>query len=100
MVSPFVTVDHGLQDTSVLDLMSAGTVPVEGWTSFSAITVQTVYEILTEEASRPTFLLDELIHGRATLLYGPAKAGKTHLVVEFVTAVSRHEPWHGRQANS
>ena len=71
------------------------TVTTMDWTRVSAIRVQTVHQILTLEASRPTFLLDDLVHSSATLLYGPAKAGKSHLVVELVTAISRGTHWHG-----
>ena len=65
------------------------------WSALSSIRVQTVAQILAQVAARPTFLLEGIVHSSATLLYGPAKAGKSHLVVELVTAISRGEGWHG-----
>jgi hypothetical protein len=76
--------------------MVVPTVTTMDWSVLSAIRVQTVQQILAQEASRPTFLLDDVVHSSATLLYGPAKAGKSHLVVELVTAISRGTDWHGR----
>jgi hypothetical protein len=77
----------------------APTIATMDWSVLSAIRVQTVTQILALEASRPTFLLEDIVHSSATLLYGPAKAGKSHLVVELVTAISRGTDWHGRAVN-
>jgi hypothetical protein len=100
VIGPALHSTEGTKERLMFSLMPASApAPLLDWATFSAIRVQTVFEILVEEASRPTFLVEELIHGRATLLYGPAKGGKSHLVVELVTAMSRGEAWHGRQAN-
>jgi hypothetical protein len=65
------------------------------WSALTAVLVQTVAQILAQEAARPTFLLEGLVHSTATLLYGPAKAGKSHLVVELVACIANGDPWHG-----
>lgn len=69
------------------------------WWHFRGNRPRTVAEVLAENANRPAYLLDGLVHPRATLLTGPPKAGKSMLVVEWVTALATGYPWHGRQVH-